>query len=302
MEIAKNLNFSKLRNTVTGYFTGIRGFWISAGAGFLILTILFFVFIYPLLNQYAKIYKDLCDLTNPLENYALKVKHVYNDKWITSKKLEADMYGKEIEKCKSFLREKDKGLEAVFVMDDPVKGLVSIEDEALWKNEYVKRVSELLTKLEETNIAVDEGALPFHDWGAAIPARDAIAPVQKKFRVLEAFINVVLKDTGVTRLEKITFRESSFTYDPSAAKLYTVIPVTIRIELQADHIKSLLCEILRSDIPCVVEGVNILSAGKYYDLRSSMADEDSLPENIGNRSPNPVIDVTLDVYVIDYQT
>lgn len=193
-------------------------------------------------------------------------------------------------------------LDGACKISDPVKGRVSIEDEALWKNEYVKRVSELLTKLEETNIEVDEGALPFHDWGAAIPARDAIAPVQKKFRILEAFINVVLKDTGVTRLEKITFRESSFTYDPSAAKLYTVIPVTIRIELQADHIKSLLCEILRSDIPCVVEGVNILSAGKYYDLRSSMADEDSLPENIGNRSPNPVIDVTLDVYVIDYQT
>src|SRR3990167_77024 len=115
MDIGKGLNFSKLRNKLTGFFTGIQGFWISIGTVFLILLILLFVFIFPLSNQYAKTYKRLYDLTVPFENYALRVKNIYNDKWITAKKLEADLYEKELEKCKSFLKEKDNSLEAVFL-------------------------------------------------------------------------------------------------------------------------------------------------------------------------------------------
>ena len=138
-----------------------------------------FVFVFSLSNQYAKTYKDLDDLTTPLENYALKVKNIYNDKWITSKKLEADLYAQELEKCKTFLKEKDNRLEAVFLIEDSEKDLIKIEDEALWKNEYVKRVSGLLTKLKANNIALGEGTLPFHDWGSGIPAWDAILPVQK---------------------------------------------------------------------------------------------------------------------------
>ena len=298
--MGKELNFSKLRNKLTGFFTGIQGFWISISTIFLILLTLFFVFIFPLSNQYDKTYKSLGDLTVPLENYALRVKNIYNDKWITAKKLEADLYEKELEKCKSFLKEKDNSLEAVFLIKDPIKGLVKIEDEALWKNEYVKRVSELLTKLKAKNITLGEGALPFYNWGSDIPRWDAISPVQKNFWILEAFINIVLNNTGITKLEKITFRESSFTYDNSLAKLYTVIPLTIKVELQADRIKFLLHEILKSDIPFVIEGINILSTDKTFSSSSSMENEDSLPKDIDNHLPNPIINVTLDVYVIDY--
>lgn len=286
------MNFSKLRKDLTGFFTGIRGFWTSIGAVFLIMLILFFVFIFPLSNKYAKTYKDLDDLTIPLENYALKVKNIYNDKWITSKKLETDLYEKELEKCKSFLKEKDNRLESVFLIEDSIKGLVKIEDEALWKNEYVKRVSGLLTKLKAHNIALSEGALPFHDWGSDIPMWDAISPVQKKFWILEEFINIVLNNTGITKLEKITFRESSFTYDQSLAKLYTVIPITIKVELLADRIKFLLHEILKSDIPFVIEGINILSTDKTFSSSSLIKNDDSMS--------NPIINVTLDIYIIDY--
>jgi len=300
MDIGKAMNFSKLRNKLTGFFTGILGFWISIGTIFLIQLILYFVFIFPLSNQYAKTYKDIDDLTTPLENYALRVKNIYNDEWITSKKLEADLYEKELEKCKSFLKEKDNRLESVFLIEDSEKGLIKIEDEALWKNEYVRRVSELLTKLEARNIPLGEGALPFHDWGSDIPTRDAISPVQKKFWILEAFINSVLNNTGITKLEKITFRDSSFTYDHSLAKLYTVIPIIIKVELQADRIKFLLHEILKSDIPFGIEGINILSTDKTFSSSSSMENKDSLPKDIDNHLPNPIINVTLDVYVIDY--
>ena len=302
MDMGKELNFSKLRNKLTGFFTGIQGFWISISTIFLILLILFFVFIFPLSNQYDKTYKSLGDLTVPLENYALRVKNIYNDKWITAKKLEADLYEKELEKCKSFLKEKDNSLEAVFLIKDPIKGLVKIEDEALWKNEYVKRVSELLTKLKAKNITLGEGALPFYNWGSDIPRWDAISPVQKNFWILEAFINIVLNNTGITKLEKITFRDSSFTYDHSLAKLYTVIPIIIKVELQADRIKFLLHEILKSDIPFVIEGINILSTDKTFSSSSSTENEDSLPKDIDNHLPNPIINVTLDVYVIYYKS
>ena len=302
MDIGKGLNFSKLRKDFTDYFTGIPGFWISVGTIFLILLMLFFVFVFPLSSQYAKTYKDLDDLTNPLENYALKVKNIYNDKWITSKKREADLYEKEIEKGKSFLKEKDNHIETVFLIEDPEKGLIKIEDEALWKNEYIKRVSALLTKLEASGITLDEGALPFQDWGSDIPTWDAISLVQKKFWILEALINIALNNTGITKLEKITFRESSFTYDPSFAQLYTVIPITIQVELQADRIKFLLHEILKSDIPFIIEGINILCTDKTFSPGSLTENADVLVRDAENRSPNPIIDVTLDVYVIDYKT
>ncbi|OHC06170.1 MAG: hypothetical protein A3K50_12430 [Planctomycetes bacterium RIFOXYD12_FULL_42_12] len=292
MNIGKEMNFSKLRKDLTGFFTGMRGFWISIGAVFLIMLILLFVFIFPLSNKYAKTYKDLDDLTIPLENYALKVKNIYNDKWITSKKLETDLYEKELEKCKSFLKEKDNSLETVFVIDDPTKGPVRIEDEALWKNEYVKRVSGLLTKLKANNITLGEGALPFHNWGSDIPTWDAISPVQKKFWILEALVNVALNNAGITKLEKIAFRESSFTYNPSLVKLYTVIPITIQVELQADRIKFLLHEILKSDIPFVIEGINIMSTDKTFSSSSLIKNDDSMS--------NPIINVTLDIYIIDY--
>lgn len=286
------MNFSKLRKDLTGFFTGMRGFWISIGAVFLIMLILLFVFIFPLSNKYAKTYKDLDDLTIPLENYALKVKNIYSDKWITSKKLETDLYEKELEKCKSFLKEKDNSLETVFVIDGPTKGQVRIEDEALWKNEYVKRVSGLLTKLKANNITLGEGALPFHNWGSDIPTWDAISPVQKKFWILEALVNVALNNAGITKLEKIAFRESSFTYNPSLVKLYTVIPITIQVELQADRIKFLLHEILKSDIPFVIEGINIMSTDKTFSSSSLIKNDDSMS--------NPIINVTLDIYIIDY--
>ena len=292
MNIGKEMNFSKLRKDLTGFFTGMRGFWISIGAVFLIMLILLFVFIFPLSNKYAKTYKDLDDLTIPLENYALKVKNIYNDKWITSKKLETDLYEKELEKCKSFLKEKDNSLETVFVIDGPTKGQVRIEDEALWKNEYVKRVSGLLTKLKANNITLGEGALPFHNWGSDIPTWDAISPVQKKFWILEALVNVALNNAGITKLEKIAFRESSFTYNPSLVKLYTVIPITIQVELQADRIKFLLHEILKSDIPFVIEGINIMSTDKTFSSSSLIKNDDSMS--------NPIINVTLDIYIIDY--
>ncbi|MBI5679134.1 MAG: hypothetical protein HZC52_11760, partial [Planctomycetes bacterium] len=82
----------------------------------------------------------------------------------------------------------------------------------------------------------------------------------------------------------------------------TVIPLTIKVELQADRIKFLLHEILKSDIPFVIEGINILSTDKTFNSNSLMENANILANDTDNRFPNPIIDVTLEVHVIDCKT
>lgn len=300
MNIGKDMNFTQFRKVFLNMYTGIFGFWIFVGAIFLAIMILLFVFVYPLSNQYVRTYKNLEDLSTALEKYAVK-KDIYNEKWIASRNLEAELYDKEVEKCKSFLKGQDNRLEAIFLIDDLQKGLIKVEDEALWKNEYSKRVSALLTKLEINNIPLSKGALPFADWGLDIPAWDIILPAQKKFWILEAIVNIAANNAGITKLEKVAFRESSYTYNPSLAQLYTAIPVTIQVELKADSIKCLLHEILKSDIPFVIEGITIMGTDKVFKPDQSTGNEDVLIKDTNTHLPNPIIDVTLDTYIIDYK-
>lgn len=301
MNIGKNVTFLQLRKILPGIFAGAPGFWISMGVVFSILLLLLFLLIFPRSNQYARAYQDMQDLSIMLEKYAAK-KDLYNNAWIASTKQQSELYDKELEKCKAFLKEKDERLEAIFSREDTEKGLMKIEDEALWKNEYMKRVSLLLTKLETHNVAISEGALPFHRWGPDIPAWDTILPEQKKFWILEAIVNVSLNDTGVRRLEKITFRESSPTYEPSFAQLYTVIPITIKVELPADRIQFLLRNILKSDILFVVENVTILSTDSVLTPESLTGNESALSRRDTSHSvPPSIIDIVIDAYVIDYK-
>lgn len=300
MNASKKLNFLQLKKNFLKVFTGIRGFWISIGISFLILLILFFVFVCPLSNRYNRTYKEIEDLSTALERYAVK-KDLYNNAWGASKKLEADLNSKELENCNSFLTGKDNRLEAVFLVEDPQKGLISIEDEVLWKNEYLKRISGLLTQLAAKNIILSEGALPFHDWGVDIPTWETIFPVQKRFWIIEAFIRIVLNNTGITKLEKITFRDAPNSYDAAFAQLYNPIPITFKAELLADHIKFLIYEILKSDIPFIIEGITILSTDKIMNPNPSRESENVLIKDVNNQVSNPIIDVTIDAYVIDYK-
>ena len=299
--LVRDMNFSCLKKTFTNIFTDVKGFWIFTGIAFLVLMTLLFACISPLSNRFNKSYSELDDLLTVLEKYALK-KDFHNDKWVASKKREATLYDKEIEKCKAILKGKDEMLESGFSIEDPQKGPVKVEDVALWKREYLKKVSVLLAKLEANNIATSEGALPFQTWGSDIPTRDTILPAQKRFRILETIANIAMNNGGITRLKKITFRESPYTYDPSFAQLYTVIPFTIKIELRAERIKFLLHEILKSDIPFVLEGITISGTGKIFNPSPLMESEYIMIKDTNDHQSNPIIDVTIDAYVIDYKT
>ena len=302
MNVNKDVIASKFRKILPSALFGKHGFWIGIAVIFLIEAILYFVFIFPLPSQYAKTYQDLMNLIPPLENYAVRVKNIYNDKWITSKQLEADLSKKELEKCKAFLQGKDNRLESCFTVEDPEMGAVKIEDEALWKNDYIKRASELLKKLKAHSIAWDEEAFPFYDWGSDIPTWDAILQAQKQFWILDAVVNMVSNTPGAVKLGKIAFRETAFTYDASFAQIYTAIPVTFKLELQANRLMFLLREIMTSDVPFVIEDVNIASTEKTFKPPKPSESTDSATGDAENSTPVPIIDVKIHAYVIDYKT
>ncbi|MGQ3684637.1 MAG: hypothetical protein ACUBOA_06475 [Candidatus Loosdrechtia sp.] len=293
------MNSSQLRKFLSDLFTRVFRFWILTGIIFLLLMVSLLLVVYPLSKQCTKRYNGLQDLADTLEKYALK-KDLYNSHWIESKKAETELYKAEVEKCRSFLKRKDDLLEAVFVIEDPERGHVTIDDEALWRSEYLKRASALLVKIQENKIIFHENALPFQKWGSDIPSWDAILPAQKRFWILETLINAVIKTKGITKLENINFREVPYSYNPSPAQLYTAIPLTLKVELQAGRIQFLLREILGSDIPFVIEGIVIVSTDKNDDSGFTLKHGDVLTQDVDGSLPDPVVGVTLDVYVIDY--
>ena len=301
MNIGKGLNILQFKKIFWETFTGVRGFWISMGGVFAILAAIYFFLVHPLSFIYTKTYKDLNDLLVTLEKYTVK-KDLYNDKWCDSKKIEAALYEKETDKCKEFLKKKDERLEAFFQLEDKEKGLIKIEDEALWKNEYIKRTSALIAKLDAQHITLGHDALPIQNWGSDIPTWDNILPVQKRFWIMEELINIFMKDIGITQLDKVAFRETAHTYNASLSQIYTIIPLTIQLELPADHVEFLLHEIQKSDIPFVIEATTILSTEKIFSPGTSGEDGDSLSKNPGYQPSHPIINVTLDTYVIDYKT
>ncbi len=301
MNAIRNMNFQHIRRICHSTFTRIWNFWLITGICFFTLLVLLFVFIFPLSNQYATTCKKMEDLSSALERYTAK-KDLHNEAWITSKIQEAELYNKEVEKCKSFLKGMDDHLESVFMIQGTEERLMKVEDEALWKSEYEKRISALLAKLEAKHVAADRGVLPFQNWETVIPAWDSILSAQKRFWIIEAIVNIILNNTGITKLGKITFKESCCSYDTSFAHIYTAIPITIKVELQADRIQYLLHDILKSPVPFVIEGVNISSVDKIPSS-SSYTESDSVLSIDTNDNPSySITDVIIDAYVIDYKT
>lgn len=271
------------------------------GLVFCALLTLLFVCIFPLSKQYTRTCKNLEDLSSALERYTAK-KDLYNESWIASKVQEAELYIKEIENCKSFLKGTDDYLESVFMIQGQEERLVKVEDEALWKNEYGKRISAILAKLEENHIAVSNGALPFQNWGTEIPTWDNILSAQKRFWIIETIVNIALHNQGITKIEKIAFKEACCSYDPVYTNIYTTIPVTMKFELPADRIQFLLHDILQASVPFIVEGVAISSTGKILHRDSSAEMKNAVNADANNLEPNLIAEITIDAYVLDYKT
>ncbi len=293
MKIGNNLNIIRFVKVPPNLFTGARSFWITLGSIFGVLIIVSALLVFPLNKKCATAYKGLDDLSSMLEKYALK-RDLYNGKWIESKKLEAELCDKENGKCKSFLKGRDDFLESIFTKEEPGKGFVKIEDEALWKQEYSRRVSSVLAKLSESNIAVSAEAFPFSNWGLDIPPWKDILTTQKRFWILDAISKVALRKSGITHIKKVAFRDSPYAYNPAYTKIYAPIPITLQVEIRADYINFLLQEILRSEVPFVIENTLMMNTDKFFT-------PDEATKDAASRLPCPIIEVTLDMYVVDYK-
>ncbi|MCF6149509.1 MAG: hypothetical protein E3K37_12725 [Candidatus Kuenenia sp.] len=301
MDAGLNNNLPEEKKQNPPFFLSIYRFWIITGVIFLVMIIVFFTVNYSLLKQHTTIHNDLGNLSSMLERYAL-AKTTYNNKWISAKEQEANIYNEEIEKCRSLINRMDNQLEMTFSNNIPEKGVVKIEDEALWKQEYLKRGSLLLTKLEKSNIEFHESALPFYDWAANIPAWEEIIPEQKRFWILDALVNILLKNTGVTKLEKISFKTVPNNIDTRYESLYSTIPLTISLELEAERVQFLLNELLKSGIPFVIENINIESTTKKTSHMNSGKTLGSSFKNQDAFMAMPVINILIDAYVIDFKT
>jgi len=293
MKIGENMNLARFVKTPSNLFAGVKSFWISLGSMFGVLIIVAFMLVFPLKKKCTTAYNGLDDLSAALERYTLK-KDLYNGRWVESKKQEAELCDKETAKCKSFLKGRDDFLEAVFTREEPGEGLVKINDEALWKHEYSKRVSSVLAKLQEKNIMISADAFPFANWGLEIPAWKDILITQKRFWILEAVSKIALSESGITYIKKVSFRETPLAYNPAYTEIYTPIPITIQVELRADQINFLLQEILRSDIPFVIENTRIMHTDKFFN-------PDQPVKDAASPRPCPIIEVVVDMYAIDYK-
>ncbi|MBM4055192.1 MAG: hypothetical protein FJ264_11110 [Planctomycetes bacterium] len=301
MDFGIDNNLSEEKKYKPAHFLSGYRFWIGTGIIFLVMIIVFLTLNYSRLKQHAAIHNDLENLSSMLERYAL-AKTTYNNRWISAKEHEMNVYTEEIEKCRSLINRMDNQLETIFSNNLPEKGAVKIEDEALWKQEYLKRVSLLLEKLERSNIDFHESALPFYDWAANIPTWEEILPEQKRFWILDALVNVLLKDVGVTKLEKISFKSVPNNNDTRYEPLYSTIPLTITLELEAERVQFLLNELLKAGIPFVIENITIESTYKKTTTSGFKKKPGNGFKNNNAFTAMPVIDIVIDAYVIDFKT
>lgn len=301
MDSGINNNLAEGEKYMRNFFSSLYNFWAIIGAVFLAMVIVLFVFNYSLLKKHATIHHDLENMSSMLERYALS-KITYNSKWIRVKEAETDTYNEEIEKCRTLIHRMDSQLETFFLKNIPGKGIAKIEDEALWKYEYLKRFSLLFTKLEESTIGFHGSALPFHDWDASIPTWEEILPEQKRFWILEALVNALLKNTGVTNLGKISFKTAPNNKDDTYLPLYSTIPLTISLALEAERLPFLLNELLTASIPFVIENINIESTGKKTVGINYRKSDGNPIENQDTFTAIPIITILIDAYVIDFKT
>ena len=301
MDSGINDNLAKGEKHMESVLSSLYNFWTIIGAVFLAMVIVLFVFNYSLLKQHATIHHDLENMSSMLERYALS-KITYNSKWIQAKEAETDKYNEEIEKCRALIHRMDSQLETFFLKNIPGKGIVKIEDEALWRQEYLKKVSRLFAKLEESTIGFHGSALPFYDWGTTIPTWDEILPEQKRFWILEALVNALLKNTGVINLEKISFKTAPNNKDDTHLPIYSTIPLTISLALEAERLPFLLNDLLTASIPFVIENINIESTGKKTVGINYRKNDGNPIENQDTLAAMPTISILIDAYVIDFKT
>lgn len=267
-------------------------FWLAIGGIIVLMTVLYFLFVYPYRTKSFKNIKTIEDALTRLEIYKRKGSKIINEEWIEAEKVKLKTLEEEQLKYIELFKERDRHIEKIFSTANEEE----IKDKALWKDHYIKRVNFVLGKLARSNIKVRSGALPFKEWGDEIPAWDIIGVEQKRFWIIEELSNILQKkQLKIRNLGSISFTQGDFLPDNTQAEEYDVIPCTIKLDMYTENVLFLIDELTKSKIIFEIDYVNM--GGRLNRLRSS-----GLQEEPKDFQSNTLVNVIIKMHIIDFKT
>ncbi len=255
-------------------------------SGFLIITsiTLYFILIFPLKSEISKSSEDLSRKITQLEKFYRKGRKINNTKSINVKKEEIAFIESEIKSTKDIFINKDNILEDIFIH---VSG-ENISDEALWKNTYLEKTTDLKELLRNNGINADLERLSFKTWNQVLPSWEEIKIQQKKFWIQNELINTIVESKSVNNLRSLTFRDKPLSAIALSNSNYKPIPFTINIDIDHTDLFNLIRLLLNSDLIFFIETINInFAENKEISLDSRF--ENKISDN-----------VTISAYTIDF--
>ncbi len=250
-------------------------FWFIIGGAIVLMVPLYYFFTSSYRSDATKREAGMERALIRLEKYRRKGAKIANKKWKLAEEVKLEkIKEKKLLKYKE-LSERDVHIEKIFSTGQGVE----IEDEAIWKNMYTQRVDFLYDALERSNVSAGAGALPFKDWGDAIPSWVEIAEVQKRYWIVEELLKIILKgDLGIRDLGYVSFRKGGHNQNNASSEFYEFVPFSINVNIDIKRMLFLIDELLQSKFPFEIETVNI------------------------NRHEDSVVNVVIDAFVIDFKT
>lgn len=255
-------------------------------SGLLIIAaiVLYFILIFPLKSEISKSSEELDRKVTQLEKFYRKGRKINNLKSIKVKKEEIEYIENEIDSSKEIFLKKDKILEDIFIH---VSG-EEISDEALWKNTYLKKTSDLIEMLRSNGINADLQKLSFKTWQQVLPSWEEIKVCQKKFWIQNEIINTIVKSESVNNLRSLTFHDKALSPIALSNPNYKPIPFTLNVDMEHTDLFNLIRLLLNSKLMFFIETINI----NFQDN-----DERDLDFSIENKILDNVI---INAYTIDF--
>jgi hypothetical protein len=137
-----------------------------------------------------------------------------------------------------------------------------------------------------------------------IPTWKEIIPEQKRFRVTEELVNIILnEELRVDYLEGINFEMENAVSTNAYTELYDIIPFTIKVSMNVESLLFLINELLKSKLSFEIKTINI--GGELSRFRAPEEVEKSFRSSQSVqkrriRSPS-IVDVVIDAYVLDFK-
>ncbi len=248
----------------------------------IISIVFFFLFLQPLKSQNITLENDLNNKVEALNRLHRKGKNIYNEKWIKAKEEDINYFNDELSASKEFLKERDIMIERVFVDINDLE----VKDEALWKRHYRERSNYLQELLASNDVSINEKNFNLKTWDLRLPTTDEISAEQKRFWIQNEVVNIIIKNNhAISEFYYLNFKDKPLVENKSTAKLFSAIPISLKLEIENTMVLYVISDILGSDLNFFIESVK---------LEQNEDENRRLVENT-----KPYI-LTLEAYVMDF--